>query len=199
DPAWLSQWQGSRDFIGDIAKHSNIIYPIDVLRRNYRYLHRTFREFLTALELSKLESAERRKLVNEFIDKQGWAEILVLLGGLTSDVNDYLYQLLDGPPDLALRTLKEIKNLNPTLATQLLQLKSERLQDRKQVFVQLSQKLGSPDQVVDVLRAYHESIGPDIPRADLYFMMETLQRYDVSIAKDLLHDLLGYLPEVPKG
>src|SRR5262249_49876388 len=102
-------------------------------------------------------------------------------------------------PDLALRTLKEIKNLNPTLATQVLQLKSERLQDRKQVFVQLSQKLGSPDQVVDVLRAYHESIGPDIPRADLYFMMETLQRYDVSIAKDLLHDLLGYLPEVPKG
>jgi formylglycine-generating enzyme required for sulfatase activity len=199
ESSWLSSWQGSRDFIRDVSSHSNIFYPVDVLRRNYRYLHRTFREFLAALEMSKLSRIDRRALVAEFIDQQKWAEVLVMLGGLTADINDYLDQLLSGPPDLALRTLKEVKKLDPELAAQVLQLRSTRLQDRRQVFSELLRKLGSMETTVDVLRAYVESVASAIPRADLFFIQEILQPADTEIARELLADMFKYLPPVPPG
>ena len=197
EPQWLLQWQGARNFINDVSSHSNIVYPVDTLKRHYRYLHRTFREFLAALEMSKLGRAERREIVSGYVTKQEWAEVLVLLGGLTSDIDDYLYQLLSGPPDLALRTLREVKKLTPALATQILELKSARLRDRRQVFSQLAIKLSRPDLVIDVLRAYLESTAPHTPRADLYFIQEILKNYNLAIARDLLASILEYLPPVP--
>ena len=195
---WLSHWQGPRHFIQDVSVRSNLIYPTDNLQRSYRYLHRTFREFFAALELSRLSRDERMKIVNQLMQYQNWAEVMVLLGGLTSDVEAHLRQLLSVPSDLALRTLKEVKRLKPKLAIQVLQLEPSDLRARRQVFNQLSQKLRSPDQVVDVLRAYFEAMEADIPRADLYFIQEVLERYDLDIARDLIDRLFDYLPDVPE-
>ena len=196
---WLLPWQGPRHFIRDLANHSSLIYPIDTLGQRYRYLHRTFREYFAALELSRLSKDDRYRLIEKVLYLQQWAEVLVLLGGLTPDIEIYLSSLLAGPPDLALRTLKEIKKLNPKIAAEVLQLKQNLLKDRRQVFITLAQKLRSAEQIVGVLRAYLDSNKEDIPRADLYFIQEVLQSYDYVPAKNSLQDLFKYLPKVPDG
>jgi formylglycine-generating enzyme required for sulfatase activity len=198
DQNWLTPWQGPRHFVEDVATTSNIIYPIDTLAQRYRYLHRTFREFLVALELSRWDSGRRREFVESVLDKQSYAEILVLLGGLVPDVDDYLTFLLSGPPDLALRSLKEVDSLDPKLAARVLQLRPMRLQARKQVFVELVRKLPSTDHLVDVLWAYLESAKETIPRVDLYFIQETLRNCNTPLADDLLGEMFKYLPSVPR-
>ena len=67
DQKWLAAWQGPRHFVEDVSTCSNIIYPIDALAQRYRYLHRTFREFFAALELSHWDSEQRRKFVESVI------------------------------------------------------------------------------------------------------------------------------------
>jgi formylglycine-generating enzyme required for sulfatase activity len=199
DQAWLLPWQGPRHFIKDVASHSSLIYPTDTLNQRYRYLHRTFREYFAALELSRLNKEQRQSFIRQVLNQQQWAEVLVLLGGLTADVEGYLYQLLKGPSDLALRTLKEVKKLNPKLATEILQLKPGSLQERRQAFIALTQKLRSPEQIIGVLRAYLDATKDEVPRADLYFIQEILQQYNIKLAKDLLNTLFKYLPKVTSG
>lgn len=193
----LAPWQGPSHFIEDVSTTSNILYPVDSLAQRYRYLHRTFREFFAALELSYWDPEKRRSFVEAVIEKQSWAEVLVLLGGLVSDVDDYLNFLLNGPPDLALRTLKEVDSLDPKMAAQVLQLRPMRLQARKRVFIELTRKLPLKEHLVDVLRAYLESTKEAIPRADVYFIQELLRESNIRIADDLLSELFNYLPPVP--
>jgi len=195
--SWLSPWKDPRSFIENVASCSNIIYPIDALDQKYKYLHRTFREYFAALQLSKLSPIDRRGFVEKVINQQGWAEVLVLLGGLVDDVNDYLITLLSGPPDLALRTLKEVETLNPALASDVLRLRPMRLDARKQVFVQLVRKLPNKDQLVDAVWAYLKATKSDIPRVDLFFIQEVLKFCETSLSNELLGELFKYLPEVP--
>lgn len=195
---WLAEWKGHRDFLNDVAKSSNIIYSVDVLQRNYRYIHRTFREFYAAFELSMLDNNKRHRFIKKYVHNQKWAEVFVLLGGLVDDGQDYLYQLLDGPEDLALRTLKEVKDLTPKLALEVLKLKSPNQRERREVFSRLVQKLDTPVQIIDTLHAYLDTMKHNIPRADLYFIQEILLKYsNLDISKDILKNFFLYLPAVP--
>jgi len=194
----LSPWDNPRIFIEDISLNSNIIYPTDTLAQNYKYIHRTFREFFAALELSRWEKEERKKFVESIFFDRSWLEILVLLGGLVDDVNDYINLLLKGPPDLALRTLKEVEKLDKTQATKVLQLKPTRIKDRKEVFTSFVKKLKKKDSIIDVLWAYLESCKEDIPRVDLYFIQQILIWCNVRNADNLLADIFKYLPVVPE-
>jgi len=190
-------WGNPRNFVKDISLNSNIIYPTDTLEQNFKYIHRTFREFFAALELSRWSKEKRKEFVASVFFKQGWSEVLVLLGGLVNDVNEYVGLLLNGPPDLALRSLKEIESLDASLAKKVLQLRSIRQQDRKKVFTQFVKKLKSKDTIVDVLWAYLKSSNKDIPRVDMYFIQEILTWCNIRIPDNLSLELFRYLPEVP--
>lgn len=197
DRELLSPWKGPRDFVDDVSKRSNIIYPIGSFSQKYKYLHRTFREFFAALELSNLTTEDREDFVREAIDRQNWSEVLVILGGLVEDVDDYLRLLLGGSPDLALRAIKEVDSLDPQVATEILNLRPMRLQSRRQVFIELIRKLKSPGRIVDVLWAYLKSTKERIPRYDLYFIQEALKVCNSDLANNLSKEIFKYLPVVP--
>lgn len=195
----LSAWTGARAFIDDVAVVSNIIFPIDTLQTRYRYLHRTIREFLAALAISAMSPDDRGRLVDSVLRQQPWAEVLVLLGGLVPDVGQYLFLLLQGPPDLALRTLKEVNSLDPAMAMQILQLRPVHPRGRRQVFVELVRKLNSTSEIVDVLWAYLESARGDLPRGDLFFINETLQGLSSPLADELADGIFKHMPSVPEN
>lgn len=197
-PALLSPWQGARNFIRDVAHHSNIIYPVDTLRRNYRYLHRTFREYFAALEMSKLPFAEQKEKISELVYQQHWAEVLVLLGGLAKETDDYLFELLSAQAGLAVRTLKEIENLSPAVALKILTLESESIRERRQIFLELGRRAESPEWLLDLFRTYVGIVKGHLPRVDLYFMQAILQNSDPVETGRLIKEAFDYLPAVPK-
>ncbi|MEV4174076.1 SUMF1/EgtB/PvdO family nonheme iron enzyme [Nonomuraea sp. NPDC049709] len=194
----LAPWRGPREFIDDVSAVSNIIHPVDALRTRYRYLHRTVREFLAALELSLSPPDERRRIVGEVVNEQHWAEVLILLGGLVSDVDDHLMSLLQGPPDLALRALKEVNDLDPGLAAQILELRPTSLRNRRQIFVELARKLPDKSQLMDTLWAYLEAAGEHIPRVDVYFIRDLLSTFRTPLADQLANEAFKHLGPVPE-
>jgi len=196
---WLRPWQGPRDFLSDVARRSSLLYPADTLERNYRYLHRTFREFLAALELSRLDSERRRAFVEQHLEDSTWSEVLTLLGGLTSDIDEYVSRLIEGPPDLALRALSEIDHLGPDLAAKVLELPSRTQRDRRELFRQIGRKLASPRDARQILSDYVGSVGSRILRCDLYFVEELARKFDPALADELMVEMLRRLPPVPEG
>lgn len=195
----LSPWQGARDFIRDVSSHSNIIYSVDTLKRNYRYLHRTFREFFAALELSKLSIVEQKEKIIEFVHEQHWAEVLVLLGGLTKETDDYLFDLLSAQAGLALRTLKEIQNLSPQIAIRILTLESESINERRQIFVELERRSESVAWLLELISIYVDTVKSNIPRVDLYFIQAILQNFDSAEARSIINNAFAYLPPIPQN
>lgn len=198
DPTWLKPWKNPRAFIQDISVASNIIYAIDVLEQKYKYLHRTFREFFVAVQLSRWQVEDRRHFIAEKLGHQSWHQVMIILGGLVNDIQDYLRALLQGPPDLALRTLKEIKLLDPMIAAEVLQLRPMRLQSRRQIFIELVRKLPLAEHIVDVSWAYLRSAGKAIPRVDLYFIQEILRFVKTNLSSDLLGELFKFIGVPPR-
>jgi formylglycine-generating enzyme required for sulfatase activity len=196
DAVDLAPWKSPRDFVADVSSASNIVYPVDALHTKYRYLHRTMREFFAASALARYPSEDRRRVVSTIVDQQPWAEVLVLLGGLVTDVDDYLRQLFTGPPDLALRALKEVSSLEPAVALQALQQRPTSLHTRRGVFTELTRKL-APDALVQVLWAYLEQSNADILRADLYFIQEVLRGVETDVARQVEGQLFKYIPACP--
>lgn len=197
DPAWMSAWRGPRHFIEDVSSHSNVLYAVDTLGQRYAYLHRSFREFFAAAELAERPADDRHAFVASRLDDPSWAEVFVMLGGLVPDADAYLSLLIQGPPDLALRTLKEIDPLDPVLAVEILHLRPFRREARPLVFLELAQRLPSPALLVDVLWSYLRALGGAVPRMDLFFIGDLLSFLGTRTADDLNAELFAHLPDVP--
>lgn len=197
DNKLLESWQNPVDFIKDISGISNIIHPIDTLEQKYRYLHRIFREYFTALEISKWEVQKRKVFVSNVLFSQQWAEILVILGGLISDVNEYLLILLSGPPNLTLRTLNEIRFVDPSISLKILLTQPESIISRKETYIKIAKKSATEVKLTDVIWKYLKTVKEQILRIDLYFIQEVLVNCASIRSKELLNELFNYLPDVP--
>ncbi|MFG2363469.1 SUMF1/EgtB/PvdO family nonheme iron enzyme [Streptomyces mirabilis] len=191
-------WPNPRAFIDDVATVSNIIYPLDGLHHQYRYLHRTIREFLAALAIARIPAPDRWQRVSDMLPEQAWGEVLVLLAGLVPEAETYVVSLLNASPDLALRALKEVDSLTPETATQVLQLRPMQLRNRRQVFVELIRKLPAPEHLTDVVWVYASALGERLPRADLFFINDVLTSLHSPLADELADELFDQLPRVPE-
>jgi formylglycine-generating enzyme required for sulfatase activity len=189
-------WQSCRDFLSDISTHSGILAPIDSFQRQYRYLHRWFREYLAALAISKVEASKIDALVLEKVSDTAWSEVLVLFAGMSSHPNEFLSTLLMGSRGMALRALAEVQNIDVDVALKIIQLPPGDLRERRNVFRQLSTMLTSSE-VIRLLKLYVETAGRAIPRCDLYFIYEILAQIPLEGAKALLARLLDHLDPPP--
>jgi formylglycine-generating enzyme required for sulfatase activity len=191
--SWTA-WQSPRDFLDDVASKSSIIFPVDPLGQQYRYMHRTFREFLAAARLSELSVDARDSVVQSVHGQQGWAEVLVFLVGLLDDDPEFLRKLSALSEDIAIRAIKEAPVVDPALALDLLHLTPVSAAERRLLFYRLEERLGSNELLVDVLWTYLRSLKSNIPRLDLYFVILLLLRQGSSIADELLAEVFSFLP-----
>jgi formylglycine-generating enzyme required for sulfatase activity len=187
-------WTGPRHFLTDIAIKSSIFYPVDPVGQSYRYMHRTFREFLAASRIAEAPEEARDQILTEVEKQPGWAEVLVFLAGLVSDDQKYLMRIAGQSEDIALRALKEVKSLDPRLALNILQLHPTSRGDRRILFYRLEERIGSGDLLVDLLWTYLKSLKGAVPRFDLYFVNQLLSRQGSSIADQLRAELFTFLP-----
>ena len=192
-------WGTSAQFLKDITEKSNIIFPTDPLGQNYRYIHRTFREYLAAKYISEQPLPSRNDLIQEVVDQPDWAETLVFAAGLLDDDGEYILTLLQNSREVALRALKEVKEVDPVLALKVLELPPASRAARRILFQRLQQRLGSSDFVVDTFWAYLKSMKDYLPRIDLYFMNEILARVGTVHSQELRQELFNFLPPIHLG
>ena len=192
----LRAWNSPRHFVRDVSENSGIIFPIDTALSNYRYIHRTFREYLAANHISKMPPEERFEFVKTILGDSTWSEVLVIMAGLVSDEKNYFRQLLFGPPDLALRAMREAPQLDASLAREVLGLRPATLKARRDVFLLLRSKISDNETIIDALLAYAESVGDQIPRIDVFFIISIFRSIGSTLALNSLERILVLLPEL---
>jgi sulfatase-modifying factor enzyme 1/uncharacterized protein DUF4062/NACHT domain-containing protein len=126
-------WERSNDvFLEDIGLNSGVIGPHDGRKAQWRFLHRSLREFLAAEELAKLdakvlderiaawkaemERAEKARASGEppsrpVPDPERWGEVFGLLAGIVPRPTSVLEAIRKASPELSLRALPSVEVL----------------------------------------------------------------------------------------
>ncbi|CAH0353139.1 SUMF1/EgtB/PvdO family nonheme iron enzyme [Aquabacterium sp. CECT 9606] len=190
-------WQGARDYLAELTSNTGLLLPVDALRRAFRYLHRGFREYLCARALSSLSLVEIEEFVRDRVDDPQWAEVLVFYAGMSALPSRYVLELLRGPPGLALRALAEVSHVDSVTALQILQLPDTTDMHQRQTLFEQLESLLAPNELIGVLRTYHEAMGSAIPRGDLHFIRQACLRSGGSRVSTLLADLFKHIPPPP--
>ena len=136
DFALKAAWGGSGDgFLDDVGHNAGILGPRDGARADWRFLHRTFREFLAAEALAGRGEAEaqeamlgglRRARALEDEQERGkatqeelarWGEVAALVAEIRAEDGDeagaegLLRQLAAADPERAVRALRSVEGL----------------------------------------------------------------------------------------
>lgn len=197
DPTLLREWPGFREFVTDVWQASSLLFPIDALQRRFAYLHRSFREYFAAREIAGWGSDDRRAFVEQVVTDPAWPQVLILLGGQVSDLDEYMILLRSGPPDVALGVVREAAQIAPHLALDLLQLRPFRPEARKQVIWDIARKLPSEGDLAEVILGYAEAVGAKLPRIDVYLLGALVRDSLPGQADECIAALHARLPRVP--
>jgi formylglycine-generating enzyme required for sulfatase activity len=191
-------WSGSKDFLLDVSSNSGVIAPIDSFQRQYRYLHRWFREYLAALAMSKSEPATINPFIAEKVYDNNWSEVLVLYAGMSRNPNEFLSALMKGSRGTALRALAEVSQIDVEVALKIIQLPPTDLRERRNVFKQLGNMLSNAE-MIRLLKLYVDSAGRNVPRCDLYFVREILAQLALPSAENLSSSLFQHIDKPATG
>ncbi|MFH1468419.1 MAG: NACHT domain-containing protein, partial [Pseudomonadota bacterium] len=119
-------WPSHRDFLDDLDAHAGLLGARDGRRAPWRFLHRSFREFLAAEALARRAAGARLGHIEAFFEGKRerddierfalrWGEVLAMLCGLVpeEEARSHLGLLERAAPDVAMRALPSLERVGP--------------------------------------------------------------------------------------
>ncbi len=203
-PRWR---QSMRLLLDDIAERTGILGPHDGPGSDWRFWHRTFREALAAEELEgQWKRGGAEAILNHAKQIAGaeslWAEPYALLTGRIQQPDQLVTALVRESPALGLRALATAQGLQEATIIEVLDLATERADERGQVFLRLPELIGDGARawrLIDRLRRQTRN------GADLFFLdlaaREAMHRYPEQRREieSLLTRFFDHIPEPPQA
>ncbi|QDU65906.1 SUMF1/EgtB/PvdO family nonheme iron enzyme [Engelhardtia mirabilis] len=198
---------GTGDFIEDVARNAGVIGPHDGATSDWRYLHRSLREFLAARALEAQADLDTDTLVKHLETEEGrarWGETVALLVGLLEREDPRRKGLIEAivkrDHDLAHRTLPQLEGLDPEEALDLLDQvpAEERGDDAPWDGVDLAEllrnlRLDGAD-CDEVRRLVLEPVGPSMETRDLAHRYFALEKSGVGVDREAFFRRCGRWP-----
>jgi formylglycine-generating enzyme required for sulfatase activity len=202
---WPQEWTDPTTFRKDIAVHTNLLQPTDVLGLKYRFLHRTFLEFFVAEAISQKSDVIIDEKVKQYRDDPRWAEVFVLLAGMLNkdEARKHLVRLADAAGDyrslLALRACGEAPEgaLTDALADRVLGLEGASWRARRDLILDLARLLEHQNDAVRFFEAFCKTSKTAIRPSDMWSIGEALRRIDSQLARDVERRRFAAFPPVP--
>ena len=200
--AALGDWGEDRSlFLNELAKHTSILGPyVAGPDGPWRFLHKSFREALTAEQLARRVEQEGLEPVLEEArniegDEGRWAEPFALLAGAVQDADALITALEEARPSLARAALATAEGVGVATAERMLGLKGD-IRERGRVILGLVNRMESAEDGVRMLaRMATESRDGN----DLYFYYEALRAAEqqpecASLARDARRHFFDHVP-----
>ncbi len=154
-------WTSNDALLEDLGRNSGLLGPHDGSTANWRYLHRSLREFLAAEALAKGDpeqvfaeardrllqvraaNEDKREQVERRHGLSRWGEVYGLMAGLSQAPRDLLEGLGRVSPDILLRTLPSV----------------EGMREREKLALLLAPRWVQPEHLVQLLGGWEGSLG----------------------------------------
>ena len=193
----LAPWESAAGFLFDLSETTNILYAADVLRRSFRFIHRSFREYLAARAMVSWQESIREERIPELATDLQWQNVLTMLAGMVEDPTDILRAFRDTPASVAVRVASQVEKLSQEDVLRLLLSEAPSAHDKTQAYELIRLKLPSRKQRSALFSEYLRLRHASIPRLDYYFIRQLLTNYADHQSRSLLARLESLLPQVP--
>ncbi len=202
----VPRWRRSmRPFLDDLARRTGILGPHDGADADWRFLHRTFREALTAEYLETVYRRDGADVLLEHArqingDESRWAEPYALLAGRVDDADDLVRTLVKENRALGLRALATAQGLEDDTLREVLAL-SDDWKERAKVYQRLPELVGEAERALALLDRLRRRVRNG---NDLYFLdvavgeVGRLWSDYASRAEQLRGRLYDHVPPAPK-